>query len=577
MSAKRLTCLAALLVLPGLYLRFHGLSWMEFGGDELSILYDSYRALHERFAWHGIPASIGVPLPNFLLYVLALPVSLTRDPVWIAGFIALWNVLGLACVLRVLWRLLPPAAALAGTALLASAPGPILLARKIWNPDLVFGGVALLLLLLALDLERPRRWVTAGLFVVAAILCGFHASAWPLLPCVLAWAWVFRVKLEPRGLWLGLAALLLLFVPYAWYFVSSHFDDVRMMLHTRAANVAVTTESFGTALAGHARGVLDTSCSGGLLAAGVGPAWSRAVAHGFVWWTGAAVLIVILRTPWLAWRARKGLEVPALDKLLALGALFELLLLCAYAKAHVPALPHYYAVLIPFPTLAAVWLGWRLGARLGHVPLVAASALVVGAHTTLFADFQGELEQSGPPPGLSYTHPYAPKAAEWRAEIARLFDAVDAGRADERAEQERQRMRFEASSEVLMRYDPTRDEPPASSSAPLELRPGPEGLEVLQSSVRNMLRLPPFALGGRGRALLRLELWSPKDVFGCIFYTTDAQPEYARGHALRLDSHQGGNVYYFEIPDADASGRIMVNHVAYRWVLRAAEVRRVQD
>ncbi len=438
--ARVIALAAALLILPGIWLRFRQLEWMEFGNDELAILRESYRAGHERFALHGIPASIGLPLPNFLLYLLALPVSWTRDPVAIVALVALWNVVGLACVLRALWRLVPPATALAGTALLASAPGPLLLARKIWNPDFLFGGVALLLLLLALHLERPRRWVTLGIFVVCALACGFHASAWPLLPCALVWAWILRVPLERRGVLLGLLALLVLFAPYLAYFVSSQFDDLRGLWWAQQGGAPIA-EGWFEAFARHARAALDASCSGELLANATAVSWSaplaRAGATGYLIWTAVASLIVLLRAPWLVWRAWRGAELTALDKLLVFGALFQLLLLAGYAQAHLPSLPHHCAVLIPFPTLAALWLAWRASAKLGELPLVGASALVVLAHAQLFVDFQYELRRHGPPAGMHHALPFEPHAARWRAEIARSFDEIDSGHAAERAEQQR--------------------------------------------------------------------------------------------------------------------------------------------
>ncbi len=577
---RGLALAAALLIVPGLWLRVRQLDWMEFSGDELALLRESYRAGHEHFALHGIPASIGLPLPNFLLYLLALPLSCTRDPVRIVALVALWNVLGLACVLRALWRLVPPATALAGTALLASAPGPLLLARKIWNPDFLFGGVALLLLLLALHLERPRRWVTLSICAACALLCGFHASAWPLFPCVLAWAWMLRVPFERRGLLLGLLGLLALFAPYLVYVVSSGFDDVRGLWWAHQAGAPIA-EGWCAAVARHARAALDASCCGELLASASSGSWSsplaRVGAGAFLLWTAVASLTVLLRSPWVAWRAWRGQEVSTFDKLLAFGALFEMLLLALYARAHLPSLPHHCAVLSPFPTLAALWLAWRVGARIGQLPLLAASTLVVAAHTQLFCGFQAELQRHGPPPGMHLALPFEPHAARWRAEIERSFEEIDSGHAAERAEQQRLRLRYEAASEVLMRYDARRDDPPVARQGRVETRPGPDGLEVFGSSPVDLLRLPPLELGGRGHALLRLEIWSPKEVAGFVFYATVKEPEYARNRTLPLPLRAGENTVYLEIPDADASGRLMISQRAYRWLLRAAEVRRTVD
>ena len=93
----------ALLLLPGLWMRFAALEWMDFGGDEIGILANAYRATREP-ALHGVPSSIGVPLPNVLSYLLAPVVAATRDPVAVARAIAVLNVGGLLCLFLCLRR-----------------------------------------------------------------------------------------------------------------------------------------------------------------------------------------------------------------------------------------------------------------------------------------------------------------------------------------------------------------------------------------------------------------------------------------------------------------------------------------
>lgn len=561
---------AALLCLPGLWLRVCKLEWMEFSGDELMTMVQPYRAAHERFALHGILTSAGIYPPNFLVYLLALPVTLSRDPLDIVAFVVMWNLVGLACLLRALWRIVPPAVALCGVALVASAPGPLLYSRKIWNPDFIPASVMLVVLLVALGMEKPRRALVIGIFVVCTILTGFHVTTVVLVPCILVWAWMLRVPLERRGIWIGCAAAFVLSAPYLWFLVSSRFDDPLGLLAARAGSSVPAASRIGL-FGRHAAAALESCCDAGLLQSAGG--WSAALVRAFAWFTALASILVLVRVPWLARRVRQGLEVAAFDKLLALGALFELALLVCFAFARVPVVPHYYAVLIPFPTLAALWLG----SRFGRVPLLAACALVVAAQTQLFGGFLDRLPASGPPPGVHYAQPFAPRAQEWRAEINRTFDEIDSGHATARAEQERLRARFEASQEVLMHFDTHTNQPPASFQGHLELQPGVDGLEVQGSTAMDMLRLPPFELGGHGRALLRLELWSPKEVAGAVFYANAQHPDYARGLILELHTLAGENVFYMEIPDPTAQGSLMLRHGAYRWTLRAAEVRRVPD
>ncbi len=573
--ARVVALAAALLILPGIWLRFHALEWMEFASDEAGTMAYAYRAGHERFVLHGLVSSAGVAQPNLLVYLLALPVTLTREPLHIVAFVALWNLAGLGCLLGALWRLVPPAAALVGTALFASLPGALLFARKIWSPDFLPAGAALLLLLLTFELERPRRWATALVFVVCTVVASFHMVTSALLPCVLLWCLLLRVPLDRRGIWTGVVASLVLLSPYLWFLVSSGFDDLRSLaqLHQRAGP---SPASWLPAFAGHARAALECTSDGGLSSVPALASWERWMARGYTGWSALATLLVLLRAPWLAWRAWNGLELSAFDKLLAFCALVELGLLALFAAGGVGLVPHYHAVLLPFSTLCALWLGWRLGSGLHGLPLVAGCALVVAGHTGLFLDFLEEVRLHGPPPGMRYASPFQPHAQEWRAEIARRFDEIDSGYAAATAAAQRQHARFEAATEVLLCYDARADLPPVPRQGRIETHAGPEGLEVLGSSVLDMLRLPPFALGGHGHALVRLELWSPKEVAGSLLYTTAAQPEYTRRHALEFTTRPGENVLYLEIPDPDASGSLMLRHVAARWVLRAVEVRRVE-
>jgi hypothetical protein len=562
--------LAALLILPGLWLRFHALEWMEFAGDELMTMVEPYRAAHGYFRPHGILTSLGISPPNFLLYVLALPVSLSREPTRVVLFVALWNLVGLACVLRFLWRVAPPAVALCGTALFASMPGALLLSRKIWNPDFLPASVALLILLLALQCERPRRGMTVALFGIGALVCGFHLTAVALLPCVLLWAWLVRMPLGKREVWIGTSLVLALFAPYVVFLFSSGFDDLReaALMHGTSRPSDTTRLEI---LVEHFTAAIECSTTGGLL--GGARIWTW-IARGFSAWTAAAVLITGLRALWLAWQ---GATLSTFDKLLALGGLFEVVLLALYTLVPVGTVPHYYAVLIPFPLLSAVWLGWRLSQRIGEWPLVGATALVVAAHTLLFAGHLAALQRGETPPGPRSTPSFAAQPDRWRDEIGRRFDEIDSGYAEKRAEQQRLRTLFEASTDVLLRYDARRDEPPASAQGKLALEPGPEGLLVSGSTALDMLRLPAFDLEGRGHALLKLEIRAPKDVIGCVFYASRTDPGYDRTRALSLELEPGENTVYLRMPESDAAGRPMVRLFAARWLLRAAELRRSAD
>ena len=564
----------ALLLLPGLWMRFAALEWMDFGGDEIGILANAYRATREP-ALHGVPSSIGVPLPNFLSYLLAPVVAATRDPVAVARAIAVLNVGGLVCLFLCLRRCAGALVALAGTALLAAGPSAALFARKIWNPDLLFPCAALLYLLLASLLAAPRPWKTTAALVAYMLLCGFHASAWVLFLPLLAWAVVFRVPLDRRGLLAGIAIVAVLLSPWFAHFWTSDFDDLlAAWLIRKKGNPS--PEAFLPALGGHARASVEVGSAAGFLGALDEPSSdlelaSTAVSIGWILWTALACAVCAARLPSLALRARRGEPLAVFDRLLALGSLCQVALVLAYALGRMPWRIHFYAVLMPVPTLCAAWL---LARALGRRPaaLTAVVALVVGAHSVLFARFLDETRSGRLEGGAHYPTPYAAQREGWRAELERAFAEIDDAGASERTRQTRLAARYEQAALVLLQYDGSRDQPPASAEGRVALSSDERGLVVVGSGGRDMLRLPELAREAEGGALLLLEAWAPKRVEGSIFYATREKPLHGPGRAVDFRLERGDNRLVLELP-AGTTGSLLVRVPAARWVLRRAEAR----
>lgn len=584
-TAAATVALGALLI-PGIVLRLWRLEWMEFSGDEITILYESYRAAHEKLALHGIPASIGMRLPSLMLYLLAIPMAFTRDPVRIVLFVAALNLAGIGLFLVFTRRLLGSRTALLATALLACAPWSMLLARKIWNPDFLFPFAMGLYAVLESHLDRPRSWKTALAVLLYAALCQFHASAWLLsIPLVLWWA-AFRVPLDRRGLLVGLASALILYAPYLTYLASSGFDDLAYAWNLRGLSAPGATSGWRLLLE-HLFVAIQVSTGLGFedeISAGGSGVVARAArtlpwlaARGFFAWTAIATLWALARSARLFVRALRGESCPRLD---ALGALFAAILVTVvvtYALASFPPLHHYHAILVPLPLFFAVWLGWCLSSEWKAVMLAAVVATVAG-HALLYHGFFEGMREGRPPRTIPYVPPDAASTQAANAELERMYSEVDDGHRRWREEQERSARLFETAPEVLLRFDPARNQPAAIAEGRLGLEPAPEGLVVRGNTPIDMLRLPPFENdlenGGEGRILLRLDLDVPKDGLGLLLYPTRRSDGYRHGQGLDLPLRRGRNLFHFVLPDADANGRIMLRLASWRYVVRAMEVRR---
>ena len=147
---RELAALAGILLLA-ILCRFYALDWMEFKGDEAVALRLAL-PIFETGEWPqvGLMSSVGIHNPPFFIYMLALPMAISMDPVWVTG-----SLVGLLAVITVLWTywVVRPRwgmmAAFSAALLFACSPWAVLYARKIWAQDVLpIFCVALLHLLL---------------------------------------------------------------------------------------------------------------------------------------------------------------------------------------------------------------------------------------------------------------------------------------------------------------------------------------------------------------------------------------------------------------------------------------------
>ncbi len=198
-------------------LRLTRLNLAEFKLDEANHYRMAYDLLRGGWRWTGSTASVGFPKPPLFIYVLAVPLAVTRDSRAVTGLLGALASLSTGAFYTLMRRRLSWKAAFGAALLFAFNPQAVLYARKLFTADLLPPLATLFLWasLTLLDAPSPkagRRAVVMALAFSLLLLTTFSPVI--LLP-VLAFAlWERRDALTWRG-WIGVvAALVAPFVPY---------------------------------------------------------------------------------------------------------------------------------------------------------------------------------------------------------------------------------------------------------------------------------------------------------------------------------------------------------------------------
>lgn len=208
---------AALLTLIAAIPRLCCLGLAEFKLDEATHYQLAYQLTHGAWQWVGSTSSMGIPKPPLFVYALALPMTFSRDPRVITGFLGVLAALAAGGFYLILRRFLNRPAAFGSALLFALNPQAVLYARKLFTADLLpplctaFLGAATAFL--RSPRERVGRWALLTALTFALLLLN-TLSPFLLVPALLALFWQRRHDLSLSG-WLGTGlALVLPFVPY---------------------------------------------------------------------------------------------------------------------------------------------------------------------------------------------------------------------------------------------------------------------------------------------------------------------------------------------------------------------------
>ncbi len=389
--------LTALAAVP----RLTFLNLAEFKLDEATHYGMAYELITGHWRWTGSLASTGLPKPPLFVYVLALPMSLTRDPRVVTGFLGLLSALSVGLFTLLLCRLLGRRAAAAGGLLLVANPQAVLYARKLFTADLIppltTGFLACGLGLLASRGRMAGRWAVAMALAFSLLLLTTF-SPFLLGPAFLGALWLQRRELRWTDLTLAGIALLL---PLAPYMVT--------------VGPALAGRLSGTGLgAGERPELLPWIWE--LLMGGPWPMGGSGVAQ------GAAAVVLVLTAVGAVWLARRALQGRERGWQAWMFVWIGGALLLAWV-APIAVDRHYLVVLYPtlmvLPAAGVAALGLRRP-WMGRLALAAVVLVVVWqsvAWRSMLVDVSRGVEGVGTPLGFWW------EAAERARELAKAHSA----------------------------------------------------------------------------------------------------------------------------------------------------------
>lgn len=211
---------------------------------------------HGRLPMQGMVSSTGVKNPPLGIYVLSVPMLVSRDPTVIAGFVACLNI---AAVWGTYWlgsRYWNRWVGLLAALLFAVSPWAIERSRNILGQDLLAPGGVLFFAFLMLWLVDRKNWALGAAIVTLAAIIQLHLAAIALIPLMIlliladAVSYLRRQERVPflKPLLSGVLMGGLLYVPYLMADANTGWDNIRRVLATLQGEAFIHREALDLAL-----------------------------------------------------------------------------------------------------------------------------------------------------------------------------------------------------------------------------------------------------------------------------------------------------------------------------------------
>lgn len=213
-------------------LRLYGIQTTEFDDDQVMVFRIAYDALHQGalIATSNV-ASIHILNPPGFEYILMLPALLGSDPIWAAILTAVLSIAGVMLTYFFVRYYYGRLTAFFTGSFYAVAVLPVFYSRFIWQQNLLLFFVPLFIMVIFRGVVSRRHGWFAPALALFGLLVQMHGSSILLLPVLLV-AWILAPgTVRWRDAILGVFLVLLLYAPYIWWEIASHFSDVFLLLH----------------------------------------------------------------------------------------------------------------------------------------------------------------------------------------------------------------------------------------------------------------------------------------------------------------------------------------------------------
>ncbi|MFN7953387.1 MAG: glycosyltransferase family 39 protein [bacterium] len=402
-------------------LRLSGLDAVPWDHNQVEIL-KLVDPIVNQGAWPAVGWEIsgrfGGSLPALLFWILALPRFVTRSPLALIAFGALFDVAAAGLTCLVARRLFGRVAGLVAGLLYAFDATLVAYSQTLWNLTMVPCFTALLLLGLVLVLVERRSWGVIPLLAALSALVQLHYVTAYFVPPVVSLLLIHRPRLRPAHVAIGVALALLGWAPYLAHEVRAGFPNLRAARDIAASvftgstplEVDAVPNRFNAAVLARGatfRGVAFPSLPTRFLPAGVQPAWFvRALDElGVLLGTCAAAGALVLLGFVLQWlRSGRSAERAGRARGAALVLALYAVPLAVLALARFRLYDRYLLPLYPLPMILAVAplalervRSARRGAR---VALAALGALVLAAWCLVQMKVIGETRADARATGL---------------------------------------------------------------------------------------------------------------------------------------------------------------------------------
>ncbi|MHB8620659.1 MAG: glycosyltransferase family 39 protein [Chloroflexota bacterium] len=233
------------------FTRLSHLDLIDFKADEASMAGIAARVLAGKWPATSIQTSLGPFNPPLFVYLLALPMLISRDPAVLQALVAGLDVLAILVTYATGRRFFGERAGLAAAALYAADPYAVIFARKLAGTfvEPVVSALLLWFLLHALQTRQgPARraisWHWFGVVVCCGLLPQLHLATALLLPVLaigLALSWSRRALL---GALLGGATSLLISLPYLLFELRNQPNFLATLLSASGGHPRWSLDSF---------------------------------------------------------------------------------------------------------------------------------------------------------------------------------------------------------------------------------------------------------------------------------------------------------------------------------------------